>query len=834
MEEDRRQFQPLKIGSCHVETGRDRFMKEHTWQPPETYWHRNNLTALSQRYNLYFIATGASIIVFRPSFPYQKLGDKPILTIPPSLANPSAPGYLHRDHRRHGINHILVGELGSEEILLVCTDSGNVAAYHTQQIEKAVRRSKPDLTTIPTSCFRVRPFFVHWVHESAWGLAIHKQARMIAVSANKPWLHNRDRGATATITVFAFALSSKNEDDGTNTLDPEMDGNAGWRLWTARSTEMVTPDRNINHKIVLCGIYGHSSNIPNISFIGTPQDPAGKWLFSTDITGEMKAWNIWSGKCYRSWNFAETRFGEFNDSSKYGWSIAALDPLAFRVAVSRHEFCGWSSSPIYHGHRDGKLSYDLTNIVRDRVPGSSTLFATPRAGAHLDVDDDSHHWPEEEHPEDGSGGRRLESLSESSARSSESTITGIETWRTHGEMDDEVVDAEVLATEVEEENESDEYLEDLSDDDSDDNSQEQDVIWMDDADAPAGSDPSMTPLSEIGGGMQLEEPSNDVEMLDARDMPGSFSQSDSVQRTSLKLSRSMEKVYQRADERAVQQASDRPPDVPILHCTSAHVRLLSSMTASTPHVFCGHMLYQEGPPSHLDGHFAHLNRMNMIHQIPELGVVVLTSQIGRCAVCTLTRAGEDGEFGLRVDWVLPFQKQEAEGHRPLIPLLGSAVGPIQGRLQARKDFATHTGTDAREHSGSSNAQSIRTSFDEDVVVLNDQRKAELITSKSPPTTAQSGNLLNRPGSASGKRKRSPVQALEPDSEAAPITERRSWEVGSRSEEWTGVENSRRYRLMLTYLDHTVLTYEIWREASELGIATGNEPPRRNLRNRELV
>ena len=102
--------------------------------------------------------------------PIPKLGDKAVLFTPISLANSAARGYLDTRHERHGIDHMVVGDLGSQEILLVCTDTGNVAAYYTRHIEHIVRgllARSPE----PHNHFACVPaFFTYWVGESAWAL----------------------------------------------------------------------------------------------------------------------------------------------------------------------------------------------------------------------------------------------------------------------------------------------------------------------------------------------------------------------------------------------------------------------------------------------------------------------------------------------------------------------------------------------------------------------------------------------------------------------------------------------------------------------------------------
>jgi hypothetical protein len=187
MRHDGRSFRAVQIGLTSIETGKERFEREGIIVPPPLAYWRTNLTALSQRYNLYFVATKDTVAVYRPEFPFQKLRRLPALLIPPELAEPSAAGYI--DPRTpHAVNHLIVGDLGSEEILLLSTDSGNVVAYHTKAIEDAIRRDPYRFSTDARSdTIGLRPFFSEWVHESAWGLAIHTQARMIAVSANTPF-----------------------------------------------------------------------------------------------------------------------------------------------------------------------------------------------------------------------------------------------------------------------------------------------------------------------------------------------------------------------------------------------------------------------------------------------------------------------------------------------------------------------------------------------------------------------------------------------------------------------------------------------------------------------
>lgn len=86
------------------------------------------------------------------------------------------------------------------------------------------------------------------------------------------------------------------------------------------------------------------------------------------------------------------------------------------------------------------------------------------------------------------------------------------------------------------------------------------------------------------------------------------------------------------------------------------------------------------------------DRINLHTQIVELGLAIVGSAKGRVAVMSLTQAAEEGQssrgpnmYGCRIDWILPFRDQEQAGSRPMAPLVGLAVGPVQGMLGRRAD-----------------------------------------------------------------------------------------------------------------------------------------------------
>lgn len=213
------------------------------------------------------------------------------------MKDPAAPGYIST-RNPHSINRILVDDLGRDEILLLATDSGNVTAYRTQHVLKAIQNAKAERQNAEEAGRNPGPrdtevevFFSEFVGLSAWGLAIHKYARLIAVGAN-----------TSEITVFAFALvdeSTSSRDDGEDPLDLGEDLNLQSQEWMTIQTpedfeelSALMPDRHRSRNLRLI-LGGHFTNIPNISFLNSDLDLEGNWLVSADIDNRLLVWNIW-------------------------------------------------------------------------------------------------------------------------------------------------------------------------------------------------------------------------------------------------------------------------------------------------------------------------------------------------------------------------------------------------------------------------------------------------------------------------------------------------------------------------------------------------------------
>ncbi|KAL7817807.1 hypothetical protein V8C26DRAFT_398015 [Trichoderma gracile] len=292
---------------------------------PSMQGYRNNLTALSQAYNLYFVAYQGHIFVYIPrSIPKQTIPRHPDLEIyaPPSKEAISIGGCID-PITPHTINHIITGDLGKEEILVACYDDGDVVAYYVKEIaasasrtQKASKRGRPGRSP--------RLFFHENVGQTAWGLAIHRKSRLIAVSTNR-----------YEVTVFAFALSTcqKKSKDVREFCDCCKSND---------STRPSVPRRARNWRIVVA-LGSHASNIPNICFVDGEDGQAEK-VCAIDIKGVMWMADIWQ-MFQPITQVPPSRHlilqsEEFWPASSRGWGVMALPEESFVPVDTIDEMLG--------------------------------------------------------------------------------------------------------------------------------------------------------------------------------------------------------------------------------------------------------------------------------------------------------------------------------------------------------------------------------------------------------------------------------------------------------------------------------------------------------------
>lgn len=257
--------------------------------------------------------------------------------------------------RPHAVNHLIVGDIGDEEIVVVACDDGDVISYYVRSICLAIDEGaktvfEPDpfenqklkryrqsgwanlilpvVDSHRTPGFRV---LAAWFHEnvgaSAWGLATHKALKLLAVSSN-----------TKEVNVYAPSLSPDGNQSFRSTyLTPKrLERYMTWQQGETRNSTALR-DRSLGKKITL---RGHMANIPNIAFCDNDLDPEGWYLASTDINGNTFVWDIWGGTpiLETSGNVGPRKLLGFllvalllMELDARGWAVACLDPRISRL-----------------------------------------------------------------------------------------------------------------------------------------------------------------------------------------------------------------------------------------------------------------------------------------------------------------------------------------------------------------------------------------------------------------------------------------------------------------------------------------------------------------------
>ncbi|KAF9879055.1 hypothetical protein CkaCkLH20_03288 [Colletotrichum karsti] len=325
---------------------------------PKMPYYRNNCTALSQRYNLYFAAYENRIFVYRPkSVPKQALPREPnlILATKPDTVAKHVSGTLDgRFH--HQSNAIATGFLGREEVLVSVYDDGSVFAWYIRPMAEYVDHASSDCHCkfpIPTH------FFSDNVGKSAWGIAVHQKSRLIAISSNR-----------FEVTVFAFGLSRL----------PEAMERRSRPLDYCESSVLK---RKRNWRIVVpLGDGGH--NIPNVALWDDDEGFAEK-VVAIDINGTVWVMDIWKvGTAAVRIPHRANLPGQWNFRNPMGWGVAVLPYESFLTAYNATDLLGLRESEIMnakppHTGRWIEVQRGLPNIRNHPTEMSARDVPEPEA-----------------------------------------------------------------------------------------------------------------------------------------------------------------------------------------------------------------------------------------------------------------------------------------------------------------------------------------------------------------------------------------------------------------------------------------------------------------------
>lgn len=168
--------------------------------------------------------------------------------------------------------------LGQDEIILITCDDGDVIGYRTEEIQRVLDKQNEvseDENEVKIE-EPVRTFLHRNVGASAWGLAIHREARMIAISAN-----------TEKVTVIAYAIAQPDDNSDNTSLSS---GSEQDDCSDEEDPRDFPSPRRQDHVIVLSARH----NVPSVSFNNSGDDPSGRWLSSCSIVGEALIWDLHS------------------------------------------------------------------------------------------------------------------------------------------------------------------------------------------------------------------------------------------------------------------------------------------------------------------------------------------------------------------------------------------------------------------------------------------------------------------------------------------------------------------------------------------------------------
>ena len=576
-------------------------------------------------------------------------------------------GYL--DHRQpHAVNSLIVQRLGTEEVVAVVRDDGDVDAFLVRHVVQAIERREEKGSSLGVQADEIRPIFQDNVGISAWGLAIHSEARILATSSN-----NHE------VRVFKFGLLQDRDESS----DSEIGDDGHDALESGGDRKRSSPRTSSRTQDVRLHVINGNSNIPSIAFCNTGDDPEGRWLLTTDITGFCRIMDLResvSSQMFRfGQSFATANTGGF-DRLNAGWTIMFLDKRSFQPARSMNSALGMDAYGALPPGKDHTQMWDISSTMK-HLPDANDAFIyhrprkhKPRDGPALDV-----HSPEDQSVASSTVESRATSVdpSASSELSGDMEIEIDVATDEDGDDDEGGVDIDIEHHEEEEEEESGRemigevgevaddartvapWVHDDSSDGDDDATWEVGIV-DDDFDPEDEGTEDSTPFSMFYGGSALcgNEPR-----------------------------------FARLEDGTL--CDDLP--CPILHASVRNIYLLQPSNQQVqsgafmpPMVGLANPLRQ--PIQHDFEYLRLFERLNMSAQIPALGVVVIASQKGRVLVLSLSKLSAHADhppgtrdmdkpkttYGMRVECVLPFASQERENQRPFAPLHGIAVGPMQG------------------------------------------------------------------------------------------------------------------------------------------------------------
>lgn len=557
--------------------------------------------------------------------------------MPSQPSSPDLRGYLDPDEP-HAINYLIVQKLGKDEVIATVRDDGDVELFLVRHILHAIATRANDHGTVQDPIAdNLKPFFQRNVGISAWGLAIHTQARMIAVSSNR---HE--------VTIFRFGLVEQHNSAQDDRKQPNAADDSQSSAWDSEPRADNVESQPERRADVTRQVLNGEANIPHISFCNTGDDPDGRWLITTDISGVCRAIDLHNFTLVQAFRFGPSfvaPHGGGYDRMNAGWGIMFLDKRSFIAQDTLQDALGLDDSEIPPDSKSDMRIWDLSKTLR-HLPDYSNAFSEVRSK----ISRNTVIVPTTQANSNASSNTATPELGNSIASMHEHNTAEAST-----DEDDDVEDSGVIL------------------------------------------DPTThsTPQQADSDLILDNQSEHDVEMWSDLDDSEGEGTEDSVSHSAYY---SGERICGNAPQfvRTTNLCEDLP--CPILHASIRNVYLLqpSRQRLSPDQPFMPPMVGMAAPlkQSILADHrgLNMFDRLSMHAYVPALGVVVLASQKGRAIVLSLARVpqsmrypdeidpslGQKTNYTMRAECVLPFKSQEKAGQRPFSALHGIAVGPIQG------------------------------------------------------------------------------------------------------------------------------------------------------------
>ncbi|KAG6051300.1 hypothetical protein E4U39_001542 [Claviceps sp. Clav50 group G5] len=742
LREKERPFRPTIVGPCRVQTATDRFGNEakrailylerlrHGWNlsngthvinhgpdaatykliPPMPKEYGSNVTALLQKYNLYFSAHQATLYVYVP-----RNGPRPTIPRHPDAriccySTPTVPleaEGVNRFDAPHSIRHVVVSGFGRQEVVVLCHDDGYVTAFYTKDIAKYVYcqlSTTSETTTASTATVSreghgspepapsqdktPKPF----LNENAggWirGVAVHQNSQLIAVCTDR-----------SKIIVFAPALSRSKSQAQACDCESCCQGVEDQVRRRARNWQIIVAQSDL------------AGGISSVSFVDDKYGNAVK-VCSTSLTGRVWLADIWKPNqpILHVESYDSPLLKEEADRPFITWCHCSL-VLANGYCLTVHSEEEFFGAPLEDLEVEPELqpgshpTVNFANYIRDLPENPCTLspnLANNDGGPGNMTDETvTYEWSEDGTEADTVG------QSHGAEGNDDDGIDDQKGLKESLDVDRSNDDREIgIGKPAERENGKGRNDED-DDDDADD------MLYDSSCSSSEAEDDAYGPQDTFRRCPNIPTYAHDAsDRLDMAYMPHN-GETFVIPKDRLKLRKfltgpnhfnMLPQCEEHVSELAKLAKRHRLIRMYQKDCAmhplyrNPDPKRLPEHGVVFPEVLTMHYTHDQRLED-LESHFLVSDKMDKVVQIPELFLLVIRSGLGRVMLFTPTRLARPIKkptgvlrYGLRLEWVLPRRSDEAVHRTNMRPLHGMAVGPVPeagvtGRREGRQQAA---------------------------------------------------------------------------------------------------------------------------------------------------